>query len=149
MISLCITTPIRKMWWLMHSTRSLEECWLVWFPGSGRCSRLWDSSGCTTGVGFKVLWGSGYAFPTEQSDRVLRTRHEDIFHQGPGTVGSCGEGWAIHTYDSLWYRGRVMVPQSANLREEILKSFIAPVLLCTQVARRCIMIFVASITRAG
>ena len=28
-ISLCITTPVRQMWWLMHSSRSHEECWLV------------------------------------------------------------------------------------------------------------------------
>ena len=26
------------------------------------------------------------------------------------------EGWAIHTYGSLRYRGWAMVPQSANLR---------------------------------
>ena len=31
------------------------------------------------------------------------------------------EGWAIHTYGSLRYKGRVMVPQSADLREEILR----------------------------
>ena len=30
---------------------------------------------------------SGYAFPIEQSDRVPRTRHEDIVHQGPSMVG--------------------------------------------------------------
>ena len=29
----------------------------------------------------------GYAFPIEQSDRVLGTRHRDIFHQGLATVG--------------------------------------------------------------
>ena len=29
---------------------------------------------------------SGYAFPTEQSDRVLRMGHRDIVYQGPGTV---------------------------------------------------------------
>ena len=33
------------------------------------------------------------------------------------------EGWAIHTDGSLQYRGRVVVPQSANLREEILREF--------------------------
>ena len=30
---------------------------------------------------------SSYAIPTEQSDRVPRTGHRDIVHQGPGTVG--------------------------------------------------------------
>ena len=29
---------------------------------------------------------NGYAFPIEQSDRVLRMGHRDIVHQGPGTV---------------------------------------------------------------
>ena len=33
------------------------------------------------------------------------------------------EGWAIHTDSSLRYKGRVMVPQSADLREEILREF--------------------------
>ena len=33
------------------------------------------------------------------------------------------EGWAIHTYGSLRYRGWVVVPQSEDLKEEILKEF--------------------------
>ena len=33
------------------------------------------------------------------------------------------EGWAIHMDGSLRYRRRVMVPQSTDLREEILKEF--------------------------
>ena len=33
------------------------------------------------------------------------------------------EGWTIHTDGSLRYRGRVVVPQSTDLREEILKEF--------------------------
>ena len=33
------------------------------------------------------------------------------------------EGWTVHTDGSLRYRGRVMVPQSIDLREEILKEF--------------------------
>ena len=33
------------------------------------------------------------------------------------------EGWAIHIDCSLRYRGRVVVPQLANLREEILREF--------------------------
>ena len=37
--------------------------------------------------------------------------------------GTTNEGWAIHTDGSLWYRGRVVVPQSTELREEILREF--------------------------
>ena len=37
--------------------------------------------------------------------------------------GTTNEGWAILTYGSLWYRGRVVVPQSTDLREEILREF--------------------------
>ena len=33
------------------------------------------------------------------------------------------EGWAIHTDGSLRYRGRVVIPQLTDLREEILKEF--------------------------
>ena len=33
------------------------------------------------------------------------------------------EGWAIHIDGSLRYRGRVMVPQLIDLREEILREF--------------------------
>ena len=37
--------------------------------------------------------------------------------------GQDEEGWAIHTYGSLQYRGRVVVPQLTDLREEILREF--------------------------
>ena len=37
--------------------------------------------------------------------------------------GTADEGWAIHTNSSLRYRGRVVVPQSTDLREEILREF--------------------------
>ena len=33
------------------------------------------------------------------------------------------EGWAIHMDSSLRYRGRVVVPQLADLRQEILREF--------------------------
>ena len=33
------------------------------------------------------------------------------------------EGWIVHSDGSLRYRGRVVVPQSTNLREEILREF--------------------------
>ena len=42
-----------------------------------------------------------------------------------------------------------MVPQLADPREEILKSSIATVVLCIQVARKCTMIFVDSINEVG
>ena len=38
-------------------------------------------------------------------------------------IGSGDEGWVIHVDGILWYKGRVVVPQLANLREEILKEF--------------------------
>ena len=38
--SLCSTTLVRQMWWLMHSVRSHGEYWLVWLPKSGYFSRL-------------------------------------------------------------------------------------------------------------
>ena len=37
--------------------------------------------------------------------------------------GTCDEGWAIHMNGILRYRGRVVVPQLAYLREEILGEF--------------------------
>ena len=33
------------------------------------------------------------------------------------------EGWTVHADCSLWYRGRVVVPQLIDLREEILREF--------------------------
>ena len=64
-------------------------------------------------------------------------------------LGTSDEGWAIHTNGSLRYMGRVVVSQLIDLREEIPGSFITLDLRCTQVARRCTMIFIASITGAG
>ena len=37
--------------------------------------------------------------------------------------GTGDEGWTIHIDSSLRYRGRVVVPQLTNLREEILREF--------------------------
>ena len=37
--------------------------------------------------------------------------------------GAGDEGWAIPTYGSFRYRGRVMVPLMIDLREEIFKEF--------------------------
>ena len=33
------------------------------------------------------------------------------------------EGWTVHSVGSLWYRGRVVVPHTTDLREEILREF--------------------------
>ena len=38
-------------------------------------------------------------------------------------LGVGDEGWAIYSNGGLRYRGRVVVPQLTDLREEILKEF--------------------------
>ena len=43
---------------------------------------------------------------------------KDRVHAGTGD-----EGWAIHTDGSLRYRGWIVVPQLAKLREDILREF--------------------------
>ena len=43
---------------------------------------------------------------------------KDLVQSGMGD-----EGWTVHTDVSLRYRGQVMVPQSTDLREEILREF--------------------------
>ena len=58
--------------------------------------------------------------------RVIESQGQDIKilsirDQVQSNTGD--EGWAIHTDGSLQYRGGVVVPQSTNLREEILKEF--------------------------
>ena len=37
--------------------------------------------------------------------------------------GTGDEGWTIHVDGSLQYRGRVVVPQLTDLREDILREF--------------------------
>ena len=37
--------------------------------------------------------------------------------------GTSDKGWTVHVDGSLRYRGRVVVPQLTDLREEILKEF--------------------------
>ena len=61
--------------------------------------------------------------------------------------GTGDEGWTVHVYDSLRYRGRVVVPQLTDLREEILREFTALDLPCIQVART--RIFVVSTIGVG
>ena len=38
-------------------------------------------------------------------------------------LGTCDEGWTVHADGSLWYIGWVVVPQSTDLREKILREF--------------------------
>ena len=44
-----------------------------------------------------------------------------IMDQVQSGIGN--EGWIVHADDSLRYRGRVVVPQLTDLREEILREF--------------------------
>ena len=37
--------------------------------------------------------------------------------------GTGDEGWTVHADGSLWYKGRVVVPQLTDLREKILREF--------------------------
>ena len=63
--------------------------------------------------------------------------------------GTGDEDWAIHTDSSLRYRGRVVVPQLTDLRDEILREFHCSRFVVHPGARRCTMIFVTSITGVG
>ena len=38
-------------------------------------------------------------------------------------LGTYNEGWTVHVDGSLRYRGRVVVPQLTDLRDEILREF--------------------------
>ena len=69
--------------------------------------------------------GSMMATPSLLS-RVMESQVQDtklVSIRGRVQLGTADEGWAIHTDGSLRYRGRVMVLQSTDLREEILKEF--------------------------
>ena len=58
--------------------------------------------------------------------RVIESQVQDtelLSIRGRVQSGTTDEGWAIHTDGSLWYRRRVVVPQSTDLREEILREF--------------------------
>ena len=68
---------------------------------------------------------------------------KDRVHAGTGD-----EGWAIHIDGSLRYRGRIVVPSWQSSERRAFENSIVLILWCIQVAQRCIMIFVASITRA-
>ena len=58
--------------------------------------------------------------------RVIKSQGQDaelVSIRDRVQSGTANEGWPIHTYGSLRYRGRVVVPQSTELREEILREF--------------------------
>ena len=44
---------------------------------------------------------------------------EIVSIRDPVQSGTGDEGWTVHADDSLRYRGRVVVPQLTDLREEI------------------------------
>ena len=58
--------------------------------------------------------------------RVIESRGQDakiVSIMDRVQSGTGDKGWTIHTYGSLRYRGRVVVPQSTDLSEEILREF--------------------------
>ena len=69
--------------------------------------------------------GSMMATPSLLS-RVIESQAQDtelVSIRAQIQSGIADEGWAINTDGSLQYRGRVVVPQSTDLREEILREF--------------------------
>ena len=69
--------------------------------------------------------GSMMATPSLLS-RVIESQVQDaelVSIRGRVQLGTADEGWAIHIDGSMRYRGRVVVPQSTDLREEILREF--------------------------
>ena len=58
--------------------------------------------------------------------RVIESQRQDaeiVFIRDWVHSGTCDEGWTVHVDGSLRYRGRVVVPQLTDLREEILNEF--------------------------
>ena len=69
--------------------------------------------------------GSLVATPSLLS-RVIESQGQDaeiVSIRDPVQLGTGDEGWTVHADGSLWYRGRVVVPQLTDLREEILMEF--------------------------
>ena len=69
--------------------------------------------------------GSLLATPSLLS-RVIEFQGQDaeiVSIRGRVQSGTCDEGWTVHVDGSLRYRGRVVVPQFTDLREEILREF--------------------------
>ena len=70
-------------------------------------------------------FGSLVATPSLLS-RVIDSQWQDVeimSIRNRVQSGMGDEGWTVHADGSLRYRGRVVVPQSADLREEILREF--------------------------
>ena len=94
--------------------------------------------------------GSLVATPSLIS-RVIESQGQDIeilSIRDRVQTGTGDEGWAIHANGSLWYRGRVVVPQLADLREEILREFHFSRFSMHPGDTKC-TIFVVTITRVG
>ena len=69
--------------------------------------------------------GSLVATPSLLS-RVIESQGQDaeiVSIRGRVQSGTGDEGWTVHAYGSLRYRGRVVVPQLTDLREEIFREF--------------------------
>ena len=69
--------------------------------------------------------GSLVATPSLLS-RVIESQWQDaeiVSIRDRVQSGTGDEGWTVHSDGSLRYRGRVVVPHSNGLREEILKEF--------------------------
>ena len=69
--------------------------------------------------------GSLVATPSLLS-RVIESQWQDaeiVSIRDTVQSGKGDEGWTVHTDGSLRYRGRVVVPQLTDLREEILREF--------------------------
>ena len=71
------------------------------------------------------MLGSLVATPSLLS-RVIESQGHDteiVAIRGQVQSGTSDEGWAIHIDGCLRYRGRVVVPELTDLREEILREF--------------------------
>ena len=69
--------------------------------------------------------GSLVATPSLLS-RVIESQGQDaeiVSIRDRVQSGTSDEGWTVHADGSIWYRGKVAVPQLTDLREEILKDF--------------------------
>ena len=69
--------------------------------------------------------GSIVATPSLLS-RVIESQGQDaeiVSIRDPVQLGIGDEGWTVHADGSLRYRGRIVVPQLTDLREEILSEF--------------------------
>ena len=58
--------------------------------------------------------------------RVIESQWQDaeiVSIKDQVQLGISDEGWTLHSDVSLRYRGRVVVPHSTDLREEILREF--------------------------